>query len=120
MGIEIKVDSEALLSALQSRANELPDRLNQLGNEAANIVKRNAVDEAPRRTGNLKASIWPVSTGPMTWVIAPDEGVAPYALYVLLGTRFQTANPFLDRAERISRSEIDDEIALFEKWLTNI
>ena len=139
---EAIISSEALLNALQNKSNELPDRLNQTGNDIGFIVQNNVMDEAPVITHNLQAATRLDSAGFLSWIVYPDEGVAPYALFVILGhmTRprtiktggmygdvtytgnqhFVEGNPYLDRGLANAQSEIDDEIANFEAWCNNL
>lgn len=143
--IEIEVQDEALLAALQTKSDQMPDKLNDLINEAGFIVQRHAVEEAPRRTGNLKGSIRVEENGPLSRIVYPDQGVAPYALYVILGTAPHTIqgnpwlywdgaehpvrqvqhpgtapNPFLDEASDASEAEIDAEVEKFEQWCSDL
>ena len=86
MGLEVVI-SESLLSALQEKSDNFADKLAILGDTISNDIKNLAVQEAPHRTGNLQASIRAESDGPFSYIISPDEGVAPYALFVILGTQ---------------------------------
>ena len=133
--IEVEIP-DTLLTILNSKGGETPERLNFLGNEIAFRVQEHAVDEAPHLTGNLEASHRISQNGLFSWIVYPDEGVAPYALYVILGhlTRpshvstpmgkmrygggqhMVPGNPYLDRAVDASQGDIDAEIEKFEEW----
>ncbi len=95
--MEVVINGDALLNALSTKASELPDRLEGLGFDVSDILVRNSQKESPhdfgtsisrqknpKLTGNLAASIKPNDNGPLSYIIAPDEGVAPYALFVIL------------------------------------
>lgn len=140
--IEASVASEDLLDALQQGINELPDKLNQAGGQIAFIKHGYAVDEAPFITHNLQGSLTWESNGLLSWIIFPDEGIAPYALYVILGhmTRPKTidtgdyggkmsyggdqrmvpGNPFLDRADAASEADTQAEIDNLEQWILDL
>jgi hypothetical protein len=117
--ILVDITGVNLLNVLQSKLQELPDRLSNLANESAFITQRNVVEEAPRITGNLKASIRIEPIGLFQFLIYPDEGVAPYALYVILvgEKRRYAGNPFMDRGQEISEKEIEEEVDRFKEWI---
>jgi hypothetical protein len=126
--IEVEISSESLFTALQNKTNELPDRLNRMGASIILAMHGHAVDEAPYITHNLQASLTWEENGLLSWRLFPNEGVAPYALYVILGhnTRpgknqhWVEGNPFLDRASDLSEADIQSEIAELEEWLSDI
>jgi hypothetical protein len=140
MGLEVVI-SESLLSALQEKSDNFADKLAILGDTISQDITKLAVQEAPHRTGNLQGSIRPEQDGPFSYIISPDEGVAPYALYVILGhmTRpvtvdggsqgkmsyhgfqhFVQGNDFLQRAEDQSQSIIDSDVNELEDWCNNL
>jgi hypothetical protein len=97
VNIELKFEGRALLDKLQKKADEVPDKLSKVLNESAfnaqDILERNA----PRDTGNLAGSHRVENRGLLERIIFPDEGVAPYALFVVLGTKPHVieGNPYL-------------------------
>lgn len=135
--IEVEINS-SLLESLSNKVDELPDRFTQLVNESAFITQNKSVEEAPFITHNLETSIQ-ISEGDglFSRIVYPDEGIAPYALFVILGhmTRpshvntpmgkmkygggqhFVPGNPFFDRAQPRAEAEIEQEIADFTEWL---
>ena len=118
--IEVIINS-SLLSALNGAINELPGRLTDLVNEAGFITQKHSVIEAPAITHNLETSIQITEEGPLTRMVYPDEGIAPYALFVILEgvTRRYGGNPFFDRAQAQAEEEIQGEVDQFEEWLKN-
>lgn len=84
--IEIDVEYEALYSKLVQKRDEAPNRL-------ANVVNNSALDgqgivmsNAPIKKGNLRAATRVENRGLLERVIFPDQGVAPYALWVITGS----------------------------------
>jgi hypothetical protein len=120
--IEASVGSDSLLGALQQGHDELPDKLNETGNQIIFIKHQYAVDEAPFITHNLQGSLRFEANGLLSWIVYPDEGVAPYALYVILvGVKRKYAgNPFLDRADSASDADAQAELDALEQWLLSI
>lgn len=60
--------------------------------KAAFDITSRAMSIAPVDTGNLRGSIVPTKQGTFSWRITAQAG---YALYVELGTRKMSAQPFL-------------------------
>lgn len=94
---EIEVDYRALVSKLEKKKNETPNKLaetlNQSGMDAQGILMINS----PIREGTLRGSHRVESRGLLERVIFPDQGIAPHALFVVLGTKphIITGNPYL-------------------------
>ena len=84
MGLEVVIP-ESLLNALQEKSQNIGNKLAILGDTISQDIRDLAVVEAPHKTGNLQSSIRIENNGPFSYIIAPDEGIAPYALYVILG-----------------------------------
>ena len=78
--IESNIGSEALFAALQRGDSELPDKMNETGMNCVFLVIKNVQEEAPHITYNLWSSITWESNGLFSWIVYPDEGIAPYAL----------------------------------------
>lgn len=55
-------------------------------------TQRAAMQAAPVDTGNLVASITAKSTGALRWQVSANT---PYAIYVEMGTRHMSAQPYL-------------------------
>ena len=144
MGLDVVI-SESLLSALQEKADNWQDKLTILSNKIGEDARKNAVLEAPHKTGNLEQHMKLDSTGPYSSVVYPDENASPYALFVILGTGPHlitgnpwlswpgakhpvrsvmhpgtAANPFLDRASDLTESDAEDRLAEFEAWVNDI
>lgn len=119
--IEVTIN-DTLLSALQSNQSEFVDKFTGLGNDIA-LTEQNAVkDESPYITHTLERAIKIVETGPPSWTIAPDEGVAPYALFVILEgvTRRYAGNDFMQAGYDNAQPDVDAKIAEFEEWCNNV
>lgn len=86
----IRIDS----SALEKVARDAREKgLNDVGLRATALCQQ----EAPVRTGNLRRNTqFERATGPMRYVRVNFN--APYSVYVILGTRYQSANDFPHRA----------------------
>ena len=120
MSLEVLVDNETLIAGLQSKANELPEQLRKLTNTAAFAVDRSVKEEVPVITGNLQGSISIDNVSDYVKRIYPDEGIAPYAIYVLIGVRGKgsvPANDFLGRGLEKAQPEIDSAVNEFKSWL---
>jgi hypothetical protein len=91
------------------------------------------MDEAPYITHNLQNATSYESEGEFSWRIYPDEGVAPYALYVILGhltrpailhpekskgQRWVEGNPYFERG--LANADYESEIAQFESWIQGV
>lgn len=145
MGLEVILNNDALLNALNTKSNEVPDKLQGLGIDASDILVKNSQNEAPIIIGNLASSIYPDGYGDLSWIVAPDENVAPYALFVILGTApheikgnpwlfwpgashpvrsvmhpGNKPNDFLQRGLDLSQDDIDAKVQEFEAWCKDI
>lgn len=121
--IQVEIPSEVLLKVLNERSDETPDRLNTVANESGFIAQEESVIEAPYITHNLETSIQIGEDGPLTRIVYPDEGIAPYALFVILAgvKRRYAGNPFFDRAQPKTEARIQSEpIADFLQWAGDI
>lgn len=120
--LQVDILSEALLSALNNNASEAGDKLIELRNEAGFITQEESVIEAPFITHNLESSIQIDNPDDYSVRVYPDEGIAPYALYVILQgvKRKYAGNPFFERAQPNAMSRIEDEITLFELWACDL
>lgn len=85
--IELKFEGKVFLEHLQRKFDEVPDKLSEVVNESALGAQDILADNAPRKWGTLAGSHRPESRGMFERVIFPDEGIAPYALFVVLGTK---------------------------------
>ena len=86
MSMEVLIDDEAFSNALQNKADKLPEELKNLVNTAAFAVDREVKLAAPVKTGNLQGATSIDNLSDYEKRIYVDEGIAPYALYVIKGT----------------------------------
>lgn len=120
MSMEALIDPSALLEHLESKKEELPERLGKLVQDVSNIYKNAVVLEAPRITGNLKSSIRVEDIDDFTRRVYPDEHQAPYAEYVIRGVRgkaFVGENDFLGRGAEQGKAMSEGTINEFLGWL---
>lgn len=145
MGMEALVDADVIAEAFQRKADEIPDKLKALVSEVAFIYQNAIMDEAPVITHNLQAATTIENIDDYTARIYPDEGTAPYAEWVILGTSphmiFPKSagalfwdgadhpvpsvlhpgtkpNPYFDRGAEIAKIEASFEVESFIQWLT--
>jgi hypothetical protein len=143
MSMDALINTQTIIDNFNRRGDELPEKLQKFVTEVSFIVQGNIQDEAPVVTGNLQGSIRRESLGSFMYRIFPDEGIAPYAYFILKGTEpheiwakpgsalntphglFRKvnhpgteANPFFDRGVQNSQADIDAEVELFTSWLT--
>ncbi len=133
--LEAILPTDALFNALQNKADEVPDELMGLGIDITDKLVANVQDESPhdlatsiskqknpKLTGNLAAGIRAIDNGNLSWIIAPDEGVSPYALFVILEgvSRDYPGNDFLQRGEDKTQPDIEDMVQQFENWCNDI
>ena len=85
--MEALIDDETLKSALQNKADRLPEELKMLVNTAAFAVDREVKLAAPVKTGNLQGATSIDNLSDYEKRIYVDEGIAPYAIFVIKGTR---------------------------------
>lgn len=145
MQIIVKVDDNGAAAAFASKAGQLNGKFNELTKSIVDVVARWVFNEAPRKTGKLKAAVKGESYG-SRGIIFVQKAVAPHWLYVLEGTKPHRivakhkkalrvpgwgvfkwvdhpgtkANPFIDRGADKAMKDVDSKIAAFEKWLTEV
>ena len=120
MSIEVLIDSSVIAEHYQRKADELPEQLRNLTNTAAFAVDKGVKESVPVITGNLQGSISIDNVSDYVKRIYPDEGIAPYAIYVLKGVRGKgrvPANDFLSAGYAKAESEIDAAVDEFKSWL---
>ena len=119
MTFTLDQDWDSSLDKIREKADEIPDRFEELRNEVGFIIHGHSVDEAPYITHNLQSSISIDNPDPLSVRVFPDEGIAPYALYVILEgvKRNYSGNPFFDRAWRNAQEDIDREVEGFVEWI---
>lgn len=120
MSLEVLIDNDTLVTALNRKADELPEQLRNLTNTAAFAVDKGVKEEVPVITGNLQGSISIDNVSDYVKRIYPDEGIAPYAIYVLKGVRgkaFVGENDFLARGFSKAQPEIDSAVDEFKQWI---
>lgn len=145
MGMEALVEAQTLIENLQGKQEELPERLKNLVSEVAFIYQECVMDAAPKVTHNLEASTSIENIDDYTARIYPDEGTAPYAEYVILGTGPHdiwpknagalfwdgaehpvpfvyhpgtSPNPYFDVGAENAKPKADEEVREFISWLT--
>ena len=114
MSMEALIDADVLVSNLQRKQDEIPDRLNRLVRDVSNIYRNMVVLEAPRITGNLKSSIRVEDIDNLSRRVFPDENQAPYAEYVLRGVRGKGK---VGRGAEKGKAMSDGKVNEFLSWL---
>lgn len=85
-----------LIKALEKLPKELDNDLEDVVFANGQEIELNAKKNAPVDTGKLQQSIKAIKIGKLTVNIkANATGLAPYAVHVEYGTRFQRKQPFL-------------------------
>ena len=152
MSMEALIESELLIKNLSARGDKIPEKLKKLVTEVSMIVQGKIQDAAPinkgpdaSSRGTLKSSIRRENIGDFSVRIFPDEGIAPYAIYVMAGTSPHIIeakdkkylfwpgashpvkrvwhpgtypNPFMSYGFEDSQSSIESEVELFRAWVT--
>lgn len=85
--IEIEADYTSLYNKLIQKRDQSPDILALVVNESGMAGHGIVVSKAPIDEGTLRGSHRVESRGLLERVIFPDQGVAPHALFVILGTK---------------------------------
>lgn len=87
--------------------------------QAAERVKQEAKRRCPVRTGRLRRSIDKVQQGELAWIVtyAVDDPGAYYGLFVELGTRFMSPQPFLGPALEAEKPELIKDIETVFKMM---
>lgn len=145
MEIKVTFNDQGLERAFRKKAGEANNEFNKLAKDLTDIAHRWVQNEAPRKTGNLKASVKKVVTGNRGLVFV-SKYQAPYYTWVLDGTRphkivpknkkalrvpgfgvFKSvqhpgtkSNPFIDKASTAMEGQANARISLFEKWLGEV
>lgn len=145
VSINIKVDDHGLASAFAKKAGETNAQFNKFSRDLVDIAHRWVQNEAPRKTGKLKASVQKGYTGNGGYVFV-SKALCKYADYVIDGTRphditpkskralnvpgygvFKKvhhpgtkSNPFVDKAVTAMDGDIERRIAIFEQWLGDV
>lgn len=120
--MEALIDEATLLTGLQRKADQLPEELKNLVNTVAFAVDREVKEEPnmPVITGNLQGSISIDNLSDYEKRIFPDEGIAPYAEYVIRGVRgkaFVGKKDFLTGGLNNAQGDIDAAVEQFKSWL---
>lgn len=120
MSLEVLVDNDTLLQGLTRKADQLPEQLRELTNTAAFAVDQHVKEEVPVITGNLQGSITIDNVSDYVKRVYPDEGIAHYAIYVLIGVRGKgrvAPNDFMGRGLEAAQGEIDSAVNEFKSWV---
>ena len=145
MGMEALIETQTLIENFNRKSEEIPDRLKTLVSEVAFIYQNCIMDEAPVITHNLQAATTIENIDDYTSRVYVDEGTAPYAIYVILGTSPHeifpksagalfwpgadhpvpsvlhpgtAPNPYFDHGAEMAKIEADMEVENFIQWLT--
>lgn len=87
MSMEVLLDDDIIMEGLQNKADRLPEELKNLVNTAAFAVDREIKQASPVITGNLQGATSIDNLSDFEKRVFVDEGIAPYALYVIKGTK---------------------------------
>lgn len=111
-----------LVDTLKKIPRELEDDVAKIVIANGQEIEAKAKIAAPVDTGKLQQSIKSIQIGKLTVNIkANATGLAPYAVYVEYGTRFQRKQPFLFPAYFKQRRQfIEDLEALLEKTFKKV
>lgn len=143
--MEISLVDGSLFDKLSSKGVNIPPRLSEMKNKATLSTANNVMDEAPKVTSNLEGATRTEELDLFSSRIYPDEGVAPYALYILLGIDPYVikgdpwlfwpgaehpvrevhhpgieADPYFERGFANSQSDIEEAKQEFINWITNL
>ena len=144
MGMEALIETQTLIENFNRKAEEIPEKLKDLVSEVAFIYQDCIMDEAPVVTHNLQAATRIENLSDYSARIFPDEGTAPYAEWVILGSPPHTIfpksakalfwegaehpvafvehpgtkpNPYFDRGAENAKTQADIEVQNFLEWL---
>lgn len=113
VAIEVK-GLDKLVRDFATAEPEIKKELNTAINFAGVRIQREAKIEAPVRTGNLRSQIRFKNTNNGHGVVG---SYAKYSIYVHEGTRYQSSNPFMERAIQQSKPDLD---IIFSNAVRNI
>lgn len=145
MEIKVKMDTHGLEQAFAKKGAAVNGKINELTRQITDVLQLWITNEAPRKTGKLKASVQKQTFGSRGLVFV-SKAIAPHAFFVLEGTRphkivakhkkalkvpgfgvFKSvqhpgtkANPFVDKGAAKAQGDIQRKIDAFEKWLTEV
>lgn len=120
--MEALIDSETLITGLEKKGDQLPEELKKLVGTVVFAVEEKIKvegDPMPVITGNLQGSITNAGSD-FERRIYPDEGIAPYAYYVLKGIRGKAKvaeNDFMGIGFSNAQDDIDNAVEEFKSWL---
>lgn len=129
--IEIKLDDHGLANAFNRKAKQTVSEFNKFTKDLVDIAHRWVQNEAPRRTGKLKASVQKQHSGTTGYVFV-SKSIAYYADWVIDGhrtrpfikssgaQRWVPGNPFVDKAAGAMNGDIERRVSTFEKWLESV
>lgn len=100
-----------LITVLEKVPKELERDVEATLEANAQEIEAEAKRFAPVDTGRLRQSIKAIKVGKLTFkIMANSTGLAPYAIYVEYGTRFQRSQPFLFPAFFRGRRKFTDDL----------
>lgn len=143
--IQINVDDNGLANAFAQKASQTTEQFSKFSKDLVDIAQRWVQQEAPRKTGRLKASVQKQYTGSgglvfvskamcqyADWVI---DGTGPHRIYPKNKKALNVPgwgifkwvdhpgtkpNPFVDKAAASMQGEMDARVARFEQWLGEV
>lgn len=120
--MEVLIDNDTFTQGLQNKADKLPEELKKLVNAATFAVDTEVKKEPnmPVITGNLQGSISIDNLSDYSKRIFPDEGIAPYAIYVLRGVRGKARvepKDFLAGGFANAEPAIESAVDEFKSWI---
>jgi len=84
--MEISLADGSLFDRLTNKGINIPSKLSESKSSLVFKVQNNVMDAAPYITNNLMAATIIEELSEFSARVFPDEGVAPYALFIILGT----------------------------------
>ena len=144
--MEVLIDDGTVIEGLERKASQIPEELKNLVNTAAFAVDREVKQASPVVTGNLQGATSIDNLSDYEKRVFVDEGIAPYAIFVIKGTRPQDivitpkeaqalntpyglfkrvvvphpgteANDYFSTGVENARPEIDTAINEFKSWI---
>ena len=85
--MEVLIDDGTVIEGLERKASQIPEELKNLVNTAAFAVDREVKQASPVVTGNLQGATSIDNLSDYEKRVFVDEGIAPYAIFVIKGTR---------------------------------
>jgi len=126
LSLEALIDDSTFKQGLQLKADKLPEELKSLVTDVTFIVDENVKRDRklggpmPVVTSNLQGSISIDNLSDYQKRLFPDEGIAPYVIYVLKGVRGKkqvTSIDFLAEGVELAQPAVDARLEEFKSWI---